>query len=145
MKLAIFDFNRTIYDPENSTLILGARQVLQSLQTSGVELVLVSKREAGRAEILENLGIRDLFTEVIFTNEKTARLFTEIIARCGHTPETTYVIGDHPYGEIREGNRAGARTIRFKQGKFATLKPEHADDEPWRTISDLSECIPIIV
>ena len=42
MKLAIIDFNRTIYDPETNGLVPGALTMLQAL-SAVMPLVLVSK------------------------------------------------------------------------------------------------------
>ena len=139
MTLAIFDFNRTIYDPEKDELIEGARVLLEHLAQSGVCMLLISKRENGRTQTLARLGIEGFFQDVIFTDEKTSQLFSDVISKHNVTPESVYVVGDHLYSEIRAGNRAGARTIHFKHGKFAALVPQISDDHPWSTVSDLSE------
>ncbi len=138
MKLAIIDFNRTVYDPEAGMLIPGARAMLAMLKER-MTVVLVSKNEPGRDGALDMLGIRHFFAEVIFTEKKSAELFREIIHRHRSSPGETYVIGDYIYEEITHGNVVGAKTIRFKNGKFAHCTPERAQEEPWQTVTALSE------
>jgi FMN phosphatase YigB (HAD superfamily) len=50
-----------------------------------------------------------------------------------------YVVGDYLHNEIRMGNKLGAKTIWFKQGRFSTLEPETEQDIPWKTITDMKQ------
>lgn len=129
----IFDFNRTIYDPDAGALVPGALVLLQNLFAKGHTLFLVSKLEAGREAALEHLGIRHFFTDAKFVENKREAL--EEIIRA--SPPPVYVMGDHLHDEIRAGNALGARTIWLKRGRFMNLIPEGKDDEPWRTVDDL--------
>ena len=136
MKLAIIDFNRTIYDPETNTLVPGATEVLEFLADKKFTLVLISKKEAGRSERISNLGLNRYFAEMIFVDNKTPQLFREILSRYGADPAQTYVLGDHLHQEMYAGNVVGAKTIHLKRGKFAGLKP-HKGEKPWKTITQL--------
>ena len=135
----IYDFNRTIFDPETGTLMDGALTLLQIHTAEGHTLHLVSKREADREATLARLGIGKYFDSVQFVEEKQDAL--KALIEAAETP--VYVIGDHLHSEIRLGNRLGARTIWLKRGRFADLRPEGPDDMPWRTISHLGELLEV--
>jgi FMN phosphatase YigB (HAD superfamily) len=139
MKLAIIDFNRTIFDPDTGCLVPGALELLQLLEKKGVARVLVSRLEPGREGILSDFGIQDMFAKIYFVPEKSKDLFLNIMQTHGASSEETLVIGDYLHEEIRYGKRAGARTIHFKKGKFRHLSPESEDDIPWKTVEVLSE------
>jgi FMN phosphatase YigB (HAD superfamily) len=136
MNLTIIDFNRTIYDPDQDGLIDGARELLEAL-SGAMPVVLVSKQESGRDDVLERLDIRQYFADVHFTTEKSARMFLDIMRRFGATPHSTLIIGDHPQREIAIGIELGARTVHFKQGRFAGY--EYRSGEPWRVVEHLLE------
>ncbi len=138
MKLAIIDFNRTIYDPETNGLVPGAFSMLQAL-SAVMPLVLVSKLEQGREEILNALGVDHFFKETVFTPAKSSALFMDIIGRHGGQPHTTYIIGDYFLEEITHGNNIGAKTIWLRRGKFAKHVPKRPGEQAWRIIEDLSE------
>ena len=144
MRLAIIDFNRTIYDPETDAAVPGAAPMLAALREAGFTLVLVSMREAGRSDTLEQLGFADSFDKTLFVDEKTPELFLSLAREYGIEPEDTIVIGDHPLGEIACGTLAGMRTIRLRRGRFAHLTHEHERTKPWRTVAELVEIIPLI-
>lgn len=136
----IFDFNRTLYNPDTMTLMEGAMAMLRTLKELGHSLYLVSKREAGRTKALEELEISEFFTDICFVDTKEAAI--EKIIR--EAADTTYVIGDYLHNEIRIGNRLGARTIWFQRGKFAHLTPETRHDIPWRTVQTLDD-VPVLI
>lgn len=138
MKLTIIDFNRTVYDPDTGALVPGALSLLQSL-SARMPVVLVSRNEPGRGDILNDLGIASFFSETIFTSAKSPELFLEIMERHRTHPQATLVIGDYISEEIAHGNIAGARTIRLKRGKFKGHMPKRPEEEAWRTVDDLSE------
>ncbi len=113
----------------------GVLELLSELSALGAELHLVSQLEAGREDSLESLGLGDFFTTTAFVVDKSdaIRRLTEASAM------PVYVIGDHLHNEIRFGNRYGAKTVWFKQGKFMTLKPETEYDVPWRIAKNMKE------
>jgi len=140
----IFDFNRTIYDPDTGAMLSGAREVLDALRTRSVPLYLVSKADESRPQLLEEMGVKDFFTESFFVERKDPTLFFEILKRAGVHPKQMYVVGDHLHKEIRCGNQCGMRTIWLKRGKFSDLEPAMEADHPWQTVSDMSEVLGLI-
>ena len=135
--IIIFDFNRTIYDPETDACVPGVGAVLAELFARGETLHLVSRREPGREGVLASLDVEHFFTSVSFLDEKETAIRRIIQA----ANETVYVVGDHLHDEIRIGNRLGARTVWLRRGKFAGLMPEMDEDVPWRTIEDIREVL----
>jgi FMN phosphatase YigB (HAD superfamily) len=132
----ILDFNRTLFDPETAALLPDALELLQDLHKKGHTLHLISRLEPGRETTLESLGIQVFFTSIAFVDNKEKPM-AEVIKKAGG--KCVYVIGDHLYGEIRIGNRLGAKTIWLKRGRFAGLMRTSLDDEPWRTVEHLKE------
>ena len=131
----IFDFNRTLYDPETDSAVEGAREALNMCRMRGFAMHLVSRREPGRPEALIELGMDRYFESITFVDDKKHAI--EELVSAAET--SAYVVGDHLFSEIRAGNKAGARTIWLKRGKFSELEPEGPDDVPWKTIEHLDE------
>jgi len=131
----IFDFNRTLFDPETGLLLEGAQAVLAKHHGEGKTLHLISRKEGDRDETLERLGIKGFFTSVSFVEDKHEALRQRIASSEG----PVYIVGDHLHTEIRFGNRYGAKTVWLKRGRFSNLLPETDEDIPWRTIGSLME------
>lgn len=140
----IFDFNRTIYDPETRGLVPGARELLLELQRNSVPLYLVSKADESRPQLLEELALKDFFKEAFFVERKDPALFFEILRHADVHPKQMYVVGDHLHKEIRCGNQCGMRTIWLKRGKFSDLTPEMEADSPWRTVEEMTEVLGLL-
>lgn len=138
--IIIFDFNRTLYDPETDSLMEGAFTVLEALFARGEELHLVSRQEGGREDLLQRLGIDYFFTSVHFVPEKTRAHFQDIIASTSDVSREVYVVGDYLKSEIALGNQCGAKTLWLKRGAFADDMPL-PHEEPWRTIHSLKEIL----
>src|SRR3989344_1325729 len=117
----IFDYNRTLYDPETKSFYPGAVALVSALALKH-ELYLISRREPERANYLEQSGLKELFTDIAFVEEKTVALFQ----RFAGGDKNTVVIGDRVTEEITIGNRLGLRTVWLKQGKFAAELPSNA-------------------
>ena len=119
----------------------GAREILSALQEQSATVFLVSKREAERENILNELAIAHFFTAVHFVEHKED-ILKELIEQA---TEPVYVVGDYLHNEIRYGNKYGARTVWLKRGRFSTLVPESEYDTPWRTIETLEELRELIL
>lgn len=135
----IFDYNRTIFDPEQQELYSGVLELITYLSDKH-ELFLVSKNEAGRKEKLDSLGISSFFEKIIFTNNKTTQLFSEIV----NGENNVIVVGDRILGEITIGNKLNLITVWLKQGKFSNEHPVSDEQKPKHIIYDISELKEII-
>lgn len=134
----LFDYNRTIFDPDTGKLFPGVPELLRDLSRQH-ELFLLSKNERGRGESLEKLGIAPLFRAVRFTDRKTEGDFRTLLG----DPSGTLVVGDRARGELAIGKRLGCVTVWVRNGKFADEFPE-AGTEPTYVIGDFRELRDII-
>lgn len=142
-KLIIFDFNRTIYDPERKRLIGGSVFVLKKLKKHGLELYLMTRQEKNRKQLIKNLGIQKYFSKIIFTQEKTYLNFKKLLGKKNHIE--TYVIGDRVMEEIKIGNCLKLKTIWLKQGKFSNEKPSESIEIPDFTIKKIQDALKIVL
>lgn len=143
MVAIIFDFNRTIYDPNSNGFCRGALECLQYLSEKHA-LYLVAKGGKERKELIDSLGIEQYFKFVSVQPEKNREQFIACTEDCPQGT-TWYVVGDRVRKEIRYGNECGMRTIWYKSGKFAEEEPSEEIEKPDVTISDLSDLKEIIV
>lgn len=136
--LFIFDFMRTLYDPETRQVIAGAEEVLMRIQQRGHTCYLVSREEGQRAGLVEKLGLRPYFTDVFLTTNKQ-QVFADLRARQENA--TIWVIGDRVRGEIRYGNEIGAVTVWYQVGAFAHEEPGVAIEKPDFVINNLTDVL----
>ena len=118
----IFDYNRTIYNPDEEALYEGVFEVLDELSKKH-ELYLVSAHEPGRREKIKDFGIHIFFKKVFFVNHKAVEIF-KLIANEG---EEVLVVGDNIYSEINVGNKMNFNTVllNHENRKMFPLKEEH--------------------
>ena len=141
MKAVIFDFNRTLYDPETGAFVPGAIKCVEALKKDGALLFLIGKGTNERAELISELGLHRYFDEIIIKEEKELADFEYLKKKY---PEADfYAIGDRVKKEIRFGNACGFKTIWLKRGKFASELPEGPGEKPWKTIGDFDELLPL--
>jgi ribonucleotide monophosphatase NagD (HAD superfamily) len=137
----LFDYNRTLFNPETESLYPGAVELLENLAPKAM-LLLVSKNEPTRSDKLERLGIKKFFKKVAFVDLKTEQLFKDLVSAAGGTGPVL-VVGDRVQGEIRVGKAAGFITVWVKQGKFAEILPTE-EETPTYTVNDIRELQKII-
>ena len=135
----IFDYNRTIFDPDTDNLYLGILELLKKL-SSKYELFLISRNEPARKKRLEELNIKNYFHKILFVNEKSKQVFEEI---AGNTKKVI-VIGDSISDEIKIGNQLGFITIRLKKGKFALEVPKDKNELAKFELMDINDLENII-
>lgn len=143
-KIVIFDFNRTIYDPDNDRLILGARFVLRILLRRGFLLYLLSRAGKSRRELIKNLGIGQYFSRIVVAEEKSKKDFEKIITRKFVKRSLSFVVGDRVRKEISIGNSLGLQTIWLKTGKFANEKPRKKIERPTYVVRTLRDILSVI-
>jgi len=137
----IFDFNRTLYDPEKNELIAGVLEILKKLFDSGYKLCLLSKKaNLDRRRQISQLGLDKYFIDILVTDgDKNESDFQVCVDLMSLRPEQIAVVGDRVNREIKIGNRLGMKTFWFKVGKFSNELPENKDNEPDYTIFKLDE------
>ncbi len=139
-KLVVFDFNRTIYDPEKGRVIEGAINVLEKLLPK-FPMVLYCKTGDGRGEKIKELGIEKYFKRMVFVEKKSPRDLLKLAKEFNIGPGEILVIGDRVRSEIAAAKQAGCKTIWFRQGKFAGEEPAKKEEEPDQTIIQLKDLL----
>jgi FMN phosphatase YigB (HAD superfamily) len=126
--ILIFDFNRTIFNPDSGALFADALPTLQALRERGAKLGLVSRREGSRDSLISRLGIRAYFDCIELVDEKTVATFRQMVATLGstaaaHVPERVLGIG----------RALGYETAWFDPSGRVTTEADHSI----RTLSEV--------
>jgi FMN phosphatase YigB (HAD superfamily) len=143
-KIIIFDFNRTLYDPEKQALIPGAVETLAQLKSQGFTLHLVSMAADSRHELIKRLGLDQFFRTITLCQKKTLALFQQIVDAEPITKAESFIVGDRVTQEVWFGNELGLVTIWYRNGKFAHELPQTPAEHPVYTTSDLNQ-IPFLI
>lgn len=142
-KIVIFDFNRTLYDPEKGRVMRGARKVIKFLTDQGFTLFLISAGQKTTRKTIEQTGMVLFFEKITVSKSKSLRDFRKFI-----TPDVSlknsYVIGDRVKSEIKKGNQLKMRTIWICKGKFARELPTSIKEQPTFTVSNIMGVLEII-
>ncbi len=141
IKGVIFDFNRTLYDPDSKQLVEGALRLLGRLRSDGIEACLISKKSAeGRESQIKALGLGSYFKRIlVIEGGKQEAHFQECLEAMSLQAHEVAVVGDRIREEISLGNRMGMLTIWYKAGKFAAEASESRDQEPTYTVTGLDD------
>ncbi|MBI5230489.1 MAG: HAD family hydrolase [Candidatus Magasanikbacteria bacterium] len=143
-KIIVFDFNRTLYDPDNDCLITDVKFVLRVLIRRGFLLYLISCTGKPRKKLIKNIGISKYFSRIIVTKEKNKKNFERLAATMAVDRSSSFVVGDRVRKEISIGNSIGVQTVWLKFGKFANEKPRKKIERPTFTVSTLREILSIV-
>lgn len=142
-KFVIFDFNRTLFDPESGKLLPKARFVLRTLLRRGFGLFLISRREKSRAGLIKKLKISTYFSGKVFSEEKSVDDFAKLLGS-NINRNSGYVVGDRVREEIKIGNILKLKTIWLKSGKFSKETPRTKNETPDFKIDHLNEILRIL-
>lgn len=142
-KIIIFDFNRTLFDPDEGKLFDSALDVLDALKSSGGRLFLVGKGTKERENLIYDLGLDKYFEKIILKEEKKIEDF-ETIKKLAAAGDELFSVGDRIRKEITLSNRCGFKTIWFQNGKFSAEVPESEIEKPWKTVKNLRELMEIL-
>ncbi len=143
----IWDFMRTLYDPESGSLTAGARSVLEHCKQHDLPMCLLSSQGSGnREQQIQACGIQHFFVDIqIIAGHKTAEHFIWASYAMDVIPRDILLIGDRVKKEIVLGNRFDATTVWYRRGKFAQEEPGSQIEKPNYTITDLKQVIEILL
>ena len=143
IEIAIFDWKRTLYDPESQDLIEGSLEALQHLGSRGIKLFLVGKDPSGdMPNEIDRLDVASYFSAINFVS--TAKTDDDIGRFVDPThPDHSLVIGDRVRSEIEVGNRLGATTVWIKNGRFTSELPQTNTQIPSHTLAAITELPPL--
>jgi FMN phosphatase YigB (HAD superfamily) len=131
--ILLFDFMRTLYDPESTSLYPNTYNILEKLHHD-YEIYIISRNEVERRPLLSDLNIKQFLVKTFFTETKDELLFKKITEN--KSTREYIIIGDYAPEEIDIGNQLHIKTIWLRQGKFKNLYPKQ---KPWHTIQNITE------
>lgn len=139
----IFDWKRTLYDPDRQVLIDGAMEILDLIKGKNIPMVLIGKGGENMHLEVKRLGVGKYFRQVVFAEgEKDPAVFMPYLSK--DNSRKTLFIGDRVRSELEIGRKLDATTIWVKQGKFAVEEPENNDQKPDYIVSSLKDCSKLI-
>ncbi|MBR9699848.1 HAD hydrolase-like protein [Candidatus Woesearchaeota archaeon] len=150
VKGIIFDYNRTLFDPVNKSLIPGAKEVLDNLSQNGFKIALMSRTsdKTKRMEQIHRIGIMDNFSHIQLIQKDTEDKGFHHLKACADKmslpASELAVVGDRVRSEIRLGKKLDMLTIWYKAGKYSDEMPMAEDEAPHHTITQLGEVIRIV-
>lgn len=144
VKIVIFDFRRTLYDPDKDKLITGAKSLLQFFKDKKILIYLIGKGDSSLKVKARELGIAGFFKEMIFRENKPLSLYKNVLIKTGCRKNDCLAIGDRIKEEIKTCNLLGIKTIWFKNGKYASEKPTSKNELPSFTVRNLNEICDLI-
>jgi HAD superfamily phosphatase (TIGR01668 family) len=139
-KGVIFDFNRTIYDPEKGSLTEGVCQLLEDLYLRK-KLCLISVGGREREQQIQDLEIEKYFVSTQVVHRKTQSHFRKCMQYMLLSAEEVVVVGDRVRSEIYIGNRLGMKTIWYESGIFRKELPRNKLEQPDYRITQLEEIL----
>jgi len=145
MKLVIFDWGRTLYDPETKVLFPETKEVLEHLKSEGFMLAIVALATAGQEKILERLGIiqdeqlAQYFVSIKFDTENKGAMYEDTIREHKVEFGDVTIVDDRVIRGIAWGNKHGCTTVWVQNGKFAQELPSKETGEPTYIIKTIGE------
>lgn len=147
IEAAIFDYGRTLHDPEMDRLYPESRKVLGQLKEMGLKLGLVSrgKNIERRYQDFKRFDLESYFELIQVVGQEGKKEFEPFIDDLGIKDcSKVAIVGDRVKSEILEGNKLGCITIWLRRGKFRDELAENIDEEPDFIIYSLTEIVPIL-
>lgn len=140
----IFDWKRTLYNPDEKRLTEGSREVLDTLRDRGLSLVLIGRGENDMYAAVDQAGIEHLFDSITFASTKDDSLFIDHIPV--DAPDTVLAVGDRAQKEVAFAKSLGAKAIWLRSGIFSEEMPL-SGMEPDEVIEDIMELLdsPIVL
>jgi FMN phosphatase YigB (HAD superfamily) len=145
-KLIVFDWGRTLYDPETEKLFPDTIEVLERLSQK-YTLAIVALATAGEKKIKERLQIikennlEQYFTSILFDVKDKDIMYVKTLKDLKFKPKEVIIVDDRIIRGIKWGNKNGAPTIWFQNGKFKDELPNEYTGEPTYTIHSLSDIL----
>jgi len=140
MYTIIFDWKRTLYNPDSKTLIKGSLQLLKYLKQKNINVILIGKGGSEMYQEVKRLKISKYFTKIIFQEgKKDINLYSPFVSI--ENPKLTVIVGDRVRSELKIGNKLKSTTIWLKKGKFAKELPLSNDQKPNYTVNSIAELL----
>lgn len=133
----IFDWKRTLYDPDKKSLIDGSVDLLSSLQKKNISLIVIGKGGEDMHKEVQRLDVKKFFSKIVFEEgQKDISIYKLYVSE---NPKETVFVGDRIQSELAAGNKLGCVTIWLKQGKFADEGPLDDSQNPTYIVTTIEE------
>ena len=139
--LIIFDFNRTLYNPDEKVLFPGVLEFLKDY-SKVYDLAIIGKGDENRRALIEELNIKTYFKHIKIKEAKEKTDFQQCLEEFNAT--NVWAVGDRIKREITIANSVGIKTVWFKNGKFADELPSSKEEEPKFIVQSFDEIRKII-
>lgn len=104
INLVIFDWKRTLYDPNSKIIIDGSLKLLEFIKSNNISMILVGKGGEDMNDEVNRLGVREYFKEIVFAEgEKDPDIFAKYLTKPPKNtlfPKETLFIGDRVRSEL---------------------------------------------
>lgn len=150
LEAAIFDFGRTLYNPDTSDLMPQSIQTLSQLQDMGLKLGLVSialtDDLSPRLQQLDQFGLTKFFQSIeIQPRSQIGKIFTKVLSELKITDnKKCLIVGDNLKRDIAYGNTLGAFTVWTRQNLSADWQPQNQIQQPKAIIDRIQDLVPLI-
>ncbi len=142
IKAIMFDYGRTLYDRDRKQFFPEVRQVLEYLYPRyKLAIVSIAKENFPAEERIKQLevsGFDRYFSSMLFDESHKDHLFSETLEKFKLKPIDAAFVDDRVQRGITWGNKHGAMTIWYRNGKFANELPDASTGNPTYTIENLS-------
>ena len=138
LQLAIFDFNRTLFETESRAFYDGALELLKELRSRDVKLALWTRDERGQTELQQREGIAELFDYMHVSPVKDADSLRGIAEHLSVPLKHVVVVTDPVRVDLAAANEAGVTVLSIRQGKFAIDIPYAPEETPTIEVSDIA-------
>ncbi|MEK7059998.1 MAG: HAD family hydrolase [Patescibacteria group bacterium] len=150
IKAIIFDWGRTLFDPEIKKELPESKEILLYCKERGYKICVASLVRTGttldeRTNQIESLPLKkyiDMF-EVSEDKEK-GEILDKLVKKLNLPKEEILLVDDRTVKSIKYGNRNGHPTVWLQNGKFANELPNTDTGIPTYTIKSLLELKNII-
>lgn len=105
----IFDYNRTLFNPDSGDVFPGVFRLLKTLAPKH-ELFLITLDKPERKSSAAITEMAPFFKDVVFVERKTVSVFQTIVGQ----DKNVLIIGDRLEDEIRIGIKLGLPTIHVR-------------------------------
>lgn len=149
IEAVIFDYNRTLVIGEGAPpqFFPETLEVLAACRARGIRMAVISVgvNPFERTREFELLKLGELGISVFkIVAPGEPKDLQPVLDKLRLSAQACVVVGDRVTKEILEGNRVGATTVWYRNGKFAQEQPRTLEEKPNFIIDSLKELIPII-
>ena len=142
IKAIIFDWGRTLHDPETDTLFSGVLETVQNLSKNySLALVSLAKSDSPekRRKKIEESGVAEYFKLILVGEDNKNAMYEKVLTDLKVTPKEVVIVDDRIVRGVAWGNYKGAVTVWLRKGKFAEELPSQETGDPTFTINDITE------